>query len=73
MQLLGKMLGDPNKKELNIIQPTIDKINPFAPAIKTLSDEELAAKTKNFVHDSHFTSKAGWCLKTNWSVFSAKH
>ena len=30
MQLLGKMLGDPNKKELNTIQPIIDKINSFA-------------------------------------------
>ena len=47
MQLLGKMLGDPNKKELNIIQPIIDKINTtFVPNIKKLSDEELAAKTK---------------------------
>ena len=48
MQLLGKMLGDPNKKELNTIQPIIDKINTFAPTIKELSDEELAAKTKEF-------------------------
>ena len=48
MQLLGKMLGDPNKKELNIIQPTIDKINSFAPTIKELSDEELKAKTPEF-------------------------
>ncbi len=41
MQLLGKMLGDPNKKELNTIQPLIDKINAFEPTVKKLSDEEL--------------------------------
>ena len=27
MQLLGKMLGDPNKKELKTLQPLIDEIN----------------------------------------------
>ncbi len=46
MQLLGKILGDPNKKELEAIQPLVDKINALEPTIENLSDEELAAKTK---------------------------
>jgi preprotein translocase subunit SecA len=48
MQFLGKILGDPNKKELKAIQPIIDKINAHEPTIKKLSDEELATKTKEF-------------------------
>lgn len=45
MQFFGKLLGDPNKRELKAIQPIIDKINALEPSIKKLSDEELAAKT----------------------------
>ncbi len=48
MQLLGKMLGDPNKKEIRAMQPTIDKINALETEIEKLSDEQLAAKTAEF-------------------------
>ena len=48
MQLLGKLMGDPNKKDLKLIQPLIDKINALEPTIKKLSDEELVAKTAEF-------------------------
>jgi preprotein translocase subunit SecA len=48
MQLLGKMLGDPNKKELKLIQPLIDEINELEADIEQLSDEELAARTGEF-------------------------
>ena len=27
MQLLGKIMGDPNKRDMRAIQPIIDKIN----------------------------------------------
>jgi len=63
MQLLGKMLGDPNKKELNTIQPIIDKINSFASAIKELSDEELAAKTQEFRSQLALYLKGGMVLE----------
>ena len=63
MQLLGKMLGDPNKKELNTIQPIIDKINSFAPTIKELSDEELAAKTQEFRSQLALYLKGGMVLE----------
>jgi len=63
MQLLGKMLGDPNKKELNVIQPIIDKINTFAPSIKKLSDEELTAKTKEFRSQLYLHLKGGMILE----------
>ena len=63
MQLLGKMLGDPNKKELNVIQPTLDKINSFAPSINKLSDEELAAKTKEFRSQLYLYLKGGMVLE----------
>ncbi len=48
MQLLGKIMGDPNKRDLKAIQPLVDKINALEPAMKKLSDEELAAKTAEF-------------------------
>ena len=46
MQLIGKVLGDPNKKEIRILQPTIDQINALEPEMERLSDEEMAAKTE---------------------------
>lgn len=48
MQLLGKMLGDPNKKDLKGIQPLVIKINALEEEIQQLSDDELAAKTNAF-------------------------
>ncbi len=63
MQLLGKMLGDPNKKELNTIQPLIDKINAFEPTVKKLSDEELAAKTTEFRSQLYLHLKGGMVLE----------
>jgi preprotein translocase subunit SecA len=48
MQLLGKMLGDPNKKEIKAMQPTIDKMNALEASMQKLSDEQLAAKTVEF-------------------------
>src|SRR5947209_15934410 len=63
MQLLGKMLGDPNKKELNIIQPIIDKMNAFAPTIEKLSNEELTAKTKEFRSQLYLHLKGGMVLE----------
>ena len=63
MQLLGKMLGDPNKKELRAIQPVIDKINALEPDIKKLSDEELAAKTTQFRSQLALYLKGGMVLE----------
>ncbi|WP_297165814.1 preprotein translocase subunit SecA [Thermogemmatispora sp.] len=48
MQLLTKILGDPNQRELKRIQPIVDRINALEPEIQKLSDEELAAKTAEF-------------------------
>jgi preprotein translocase subunit SecA len=48
MQLLGKVLGDPNQRELKRIQPIIDEINALEPQMQQLSDEQLAAKTAEF-------------------------
>jgi preprotein translocase subunit SecA len=63
MQLLGKILGDPNKKDLKAIQPLIDKINALEPAIKKLSDEELAAKTAEFRSQLFLYLKGGLVLE----------
>src|SRR5260370_33562064 len=63
MQLLGKMLGDHNKKDLKAIQPTIDEINALEPTIEELSDEELAAKTKEFRSQLSLYLKGGMVLE----------
>ncbi|HEX7734561.1 MAG TPA: preprotein translocase subunit SecA [Ktedonobacteraceae bacterium] len=63
MQLLGKMLGDPNKKELKLIQPLIDKINDLEEEIQALSDEELTAKTQEFRKQLALHLKGGLVLE----------
>lgn len=63
MQLLGKILGDPNKKELKTIQPLIDTIAAFEPDLKKLSDEELAAKTEVFRSQLVLYQKGGMVLE----------
>jgi preprotein translocase subunit SecA len=63
MQLLGKLLGDPNKRDLKVLQPLIDKINALEPDIKKLSDDELAAKTTEFRSQLYLYLKGGLVLE----------
>ena len=63
MQLLGKMLGDPNKKEIRNIQPIIDQINGLEPEMEQLSDEEMAAKTEEFRKQLYLYLKGGKVLE----------
>src|ERR1700730_12666148 len=63
MQLLGKIMGDPNKRDLKAIQPLIDKINALEPNMKKLSDEELAAKTAEFRSQLYLHLKGGLVLE----------
>src|SRR5579863_4288080 len=63
MQLLGKIMGDPNKKDMKAIQPIIDKINALEPAMKALSDEELRAKTQEFRAQLALYLKGGLALE----------
>src|ERR1700694_2552835 len=63
MQLLGKLMGDPNKRDLKAIQPLIEKINALEPAVKKLSDEELAAKTAEFRAQLYLHLKGGLVLE----------
>ena len=63
MQLLGKMLGDPNKKELKAMQPVIDQINALEADVEKLSDEQLAAKTVEFRAQLPLYLKGGLVLE----------
>ncbi len=65
MQLLGKILGDPNKRDLKAIDPVIEKINALEPTIKKLSDEELAAKTVQFRSQLYLYLKGGLVLEND--------
>lgn len=46
--LLAKLFGTSNQRELRKLYPIVNQINSFEPNIKSLSDEELANKTKYF-------------------------
>lgn len=48
INLLLKLLGDPNEKKVKNILPTIDYINSLEPEFTALSDEALKAKTIEF-------------------------
>lgn len=47
-QLLAKIFGTKNERELRRISPIVHRINELEPSIQMLSDEELAAKTIPF-------------------------
>ena len=48
INLLLKVLGDPNARKIKKIQPTVEYINSLEPEMSQLSDEELRAKTDEF-------------------------
>jgi preprotein translocase subunit SecA len=47
-KFLTKVFGSSNQRYLKSIQPLVDQINEFEPAIKKLSDEQLRARTAEF-------------------------
>ncbi len=46
--LLAKIFGTSNQRELRKLYPLVDRINYLEPSLKNLSDEELSNKTKEF-------------------------
>jgi preprotein translocase subunit SecA len=46
--LLAKILGTNNARQLRRLQPIVDRINAFEPAISALSDTQLSLKTTEF-------------------------
>ncbi|MBL7183742.1 MAG: preprotein translocase subunit SecA [Anaerolineae bacterium] len=46
--LLSKIIGDPNERELNRLRPLVEEINALEPEFEALSDEELRGKTTEF-------------------------
>jgi preprotein translocase subunit SecA len=47
-QLLAKVIGTQNERELKRLQPRVAEINALEPGIKPLSDEQLRGKTAEF-------------------------
>ena len=47
-KLLGKLVGDPNEKQLKQLQPIVEDINAFEDSMRTLTDDDLAALTYEF-------------------------
>jgi preprotein translocase subunit SecA len=48
LNLLTKVFGSQNERELKRLQPIVDQINALEPAVQALSDEELKAQTAIF-------------------------
>jgi preprotein translocase subunit SecA len=46
--ILTKVIGDPNEKEINRLQPLADGVNALEPELEALGDAELRAKTDEF-------------------------
>ena len=46
--LLTKVVGDPNEKEIKRIQPFVAEINALEPEFQAMSDDELRAETGRF-------------------------
>jgi len=46
--LLTKVIGDPNEREMRRLQPLVEAINALEPEIQALTDAELRAKTDEF-------------------------
>ena len=47
-QLLAKVIGTQNERELKRLHPLVAEINALEPSITPLSDEQLRAKTDEF-------------------------
>ena len=47
-KLLAKLVGDPNQKQLEQLQPIVDEINSHADDMRGLMDDDLAALTYEF-------------------------
>jgi preprotein translocase subunit SecA len=48
VKLLEKVFGTKHEREMKRLQPIIDQINGFEPQLKSLTDEQLQAKTPEF-------------------------
>jgi len=46
--ILTKVIGSKNERELNKIKPFVEKINAFEPQTQAMSDEQLKAQTELF-------------------------
>ena len=47
-KLLAKLVGDPNQKQLDQLQPIVEEINSHEGSMRTLMDDDLAALTYEF-------------------------
>ncbi len=48
MSIFKKIFGDPNERELNKMRPLVARVNALEESIKTLTNEQLKAKTAEF-------------------------
>src|SRR5262245_22637739 len=47
-QLLAKVFGTQNDRELKRLRPLVDRVNELEPSVQAFSDDQLRAKTAEF-------------------------
>ncbi len=53
LKLVTRFAGDPNEKELNRLQPLVDKVGELESSFKDLTDRQLRDKTAEFIYRLH--------------------
>ncbi len=53
LNLVKKIIGTKNERELKRMRPLADKINTFEPSVSAFSDDEMRAKTEEFRRRIH--------------------
>jgi preprotein translocase subunit SecA len=46
--LFSKVVGDPNQRSVQKLEPLVDQINALEPTVERLTNEELGALTRQF-------------------------
>ena len=61
--ILKKILGSKNQRELKRLRPIVHRINEFDEQFKSLSDDELRAKTATWKEELAKISDAGGAME----------
>ncbi len=80
-ELVEKVFGSYSKRELKRIQPIVDKVLSYDEAYQKLSDEDLKAKTPEFIErlkkgetlDDILPEAFAVCREASWRVLGLKH
>jgi preprotein translocase subunit SecA len=81
MSILTKIFGTAHDRDMKIIRPYVDRINQMESQLKTLSDDQLKAKTAEFKSridkgesvDNLMVEAFATCREAAWRVLGMRH